>query len=173
MRYLTFKLSKRIVLYIGFICIFLLFFLNRYKVWKNSDKVEGIYIDWSIADKKTNINLLLDYFNHDSAFVKQILENTTSPYMIVFKYFNQNKYKQLDYMLTLNSGDKVPVLVGKNNQKHITIYTFMVYWLPSLIITLAVCGVWALILHVFYEKNDYITFSLWNTSKNKNKDSSE
>ena len=132
----SFQLSKRTVLILGFVGIFLLFLLNRYNSWKKSDKVEGIYIELTSTNQQTNMVFLLDFFNRDTVYVKKILSKVNSPYLLVYKYSKKNNFKELDYTLTLESGSNVLVLINKKHKEKVSVYTFIVFWIPFIIISL-------------------------------------
>ncbi len=167
MKKISFQLSKRNVLIIGCFLIFALLITNRLRIWKNFDKTKGIYIEWTAANKENNIAYLLNFFKHDTVFVNKIISDIHSPYMIGYIDNNIKSYKQLDYTLQVKTGDTFILLINKYDKNDVREFTFFSFWLPYIIITIAFCGIWALIIYVFFEKADKFTYSFGRNKKNK------
>lgn len=159
MKNFTFELSKSNVLFIGYVFIVLLFLLNRFTIFNKYDKVAGIYIDWITTDKKTNTDLLLHYFDQDTVMVMEMLHDIHTPYTIAYKENNKLKYRHLSYTLKQDSGNKIRVLINKKDRDDFYIFTFLAFWFPYILITIVFCGIWALIIMVFFEKTESFIYS--------------
>jgi hypothetical protein len=167
MKSISVEVSKNKLVLIGIVFICILFVLNRYRLWSQYDKVEGMYIDWTdLSNKNVNITHLLPYFNNDTAKIYYQLTLMHSPYNFVY-YDIDNKlmFKELDYNLHKYSGDRITVLVNKHDRNSFKIFSFLSFWLPYIIVTAFFCGVWALIIRVFYENTDSFLFSFKNNKK--------
>ncbi|NLJ82875.1 MAG: hypothetical protein GX330_07100, partial [Bacteroidales bacterium] len=97
MKNFSLKLSKKNLAIIGCVCIFVLFGINRYKVYTQANKTIGLYINWTTTHKAANMAYMLDFVENDSLFVQTNLKNIHTPYSIVYKENNTYKLKQLDY----------------------------------------------------------------------------
>ena len=166
MKNFSFQLSKRNVVIIGCCLIFLLLIINRIRIWYQFNKIKGIYIEWTSAGKNANIAYLLDFFQ-DTAFVQSMISDIHTPYTIGYIDKQHNAYKQLDYTLLLKSGSKITVLANKENKEDVREFVFFSFWLPYIIIAIAICGVWALILHVFFERTYKFIYSFRKNKENE------
>ncbi len=127
MKPLSFEISKSKLVFIGIVFICLIFVLNRYRVWNQHDKVEGMYLDWTeLFKKEENIRFLLPYFKHDTSRVFSVLSDIRSPYIIVYQDLNNViVVRELDYTLKLKSGNKITILIHKSDRNEFKIFTFI------------------------------------------------
>ena len=125
-------ISKRVVVLLGIVCIFLFAFLNRIRVIQKSDVV-NVYAQRLSEDKEVQYSLSYTY---KGASYKYIVDND-----IFLK--NKTTYR---------------LLIVNKNPEDFVVFNFMGFWFVTLLVSCVLTSAWLLIMQAFYD--NVVSFKL-------------